>query len=452
MSHSLPIDISNFFVVGINYRNADSDLRGQFAIDEEQYQNMLNNAVADGLDSLFVLSTCNRTEVYGFANSAMELIRLLCDQTKGDSTTFTALAYIKNGNDAVNHLFHVGAGLDSQILGDYEIVAQLKQAIKFARERKFINCFLDRLTSAVLRASKVIKSHTAISGGSVSVSFAAVQFIKNSFQAPQYKKILLLGAGKIGRNTCQNLLTITPGANITLINRTPEKARALAQSLKLNYADLNDLALHIRNADIIVLATNAAEPVLFKHHLTGSNSKLIIDLAIPYNASADLKQLPHIKLVNVDDLSKIKDETLEKRKAELPKAMAIVLEHAATFMDWYQTRKKAAALTALKNQLHQIALAHPQLLSDRPFVDAPADWRIQQVVNTVAAKMSTHRPSGCQYINAINDFIGHPYKLTAEPLSGAVTFFCQKQSRWPADVFYVIEIPVNFHVTTAFEK
>src|SRR5450432_4021979 len=221
-------DISRFFIAGINYKKTDAAIRGQFAVSHDQYEKILALAPAHGLSELFILSTCNRTEIVGFAEDAAQLIALLCTQTAGTMETFWELAYCKNGQGALEHLFGVAAGLDSQILGDYEIVGQLKQAVKFARERGFIGSFLERLVNCVLQSSKVIKNKTALSGGTVSVSFAAVQYIKENVEIAAGKKILLIGTGKIGRNTCKNLVDYLGTTNITLINRSEEKAAELA--------------------------------------------------------------------------------------------------------------------------------------------------------------------------------------------------------------------------------
>ena len=168
-------NISNFYVAGINYKKSDASVRGQFAINSEQYITILQKAASQGLNEIFILSTCNRTEVYGFANNSQQLIELLCSETPGDIKTFKQTAYIKNGMDAIEHVFSVGAGLDSQILGDYEIVGQLKNAVKFSKEYGFVGAFTERLINCVLQSSKLIKNHTELSGGTVSVSFAAVQ-------------------------------------------------------------------------------------------------------------------------------------------------------------------------------------------------------------------------------------------------------------------------------------
>ena len=173
-------DISKFFIAGINYKKTDAAIRGKFAINNDQYASLLTLAPSYGVNELFILSTCNRTEIYGVAEHADHLIKLLCHHTEGNSDTFSQLAYIKNGMSAIQHLFSVGAGLDSQILGDYEIVGQLKVAVKFARERGFIGTFSERLVNSVLQSSKAIKNNTSLSGGTVSVSFAAIQYIKEN--------------------------------------------------------------------------------------------------------------------------------------------------------------------------------------------------------------------------------------------------------------------------------
>ena len=171
-------DISKFFIAGINYKKTDADVRGKLAINNEQYQNILSLAPSFGLSELFILSTCNRTEIYGFADNISQLIDLLCTQTKSSKEIFRDSSYIKNGMDAIEHLFNVAAGLDSQIFGDYEIVGQIKQAVKFSKEHDRIQAFTERLFNCVLQSSKVIKNQTELSSGTVSVSFAAVQYIK----------------------------------------------------------------------------------------------------------------------------------------------------------------------------------------------------------------------------------------------------------------------------------
>jgi glutamyl-tRNA reductase len=404
MLKNKPADVAKFFIAGINYKKTDACTRGQFSINTDQYANILRLAVEQNLDSLFILSTCNRTEIYGFADSAAQLVELLCSQTIGDRETFNQLAYIKKGNNAIEHLFNVAAGLDSQILGDYEIIGQLKQAVKFSKENGFMNAFTERLFNNVLQSAKAIKNNTALSDGTVSVSFTAVQYIKEHVTANVLnKKILVVGTGKIGRNTCKNLVDYLGTTNITVINRSEEKAAQLAAELNLKHAGINELADYVASSDIILLATNACNPIILRKQLENTGEKLILDLSIPYNVEASAAELPNITLINVDKLSKLKDDTLQKRKTEVPKAKEIIAQHMVDFMDWCDMRKNAPALKAIKTKLKEICVERS--LVSAAGADAHSDVKIQRVVNDIAFKMRDNNQPGCYYIDAINQFI-----------------------------------------------
>jgi glutamyl-tRNA reductase len=396
-------NISNFFVAGINYKKSDASIRGRFAVNHDQYRNILSKASEQGLDELFILSTCNRTEIYGFAYCSHQLVELLCSETEGSSDDFKSAAYIKNGLEAVEHVYNVGAGLDSQILGDYEIVGQLKTAVKHAKELGFVGSFTERMVNSVLQSSKHIKNNTELSGGTVSVSFAAVQYIRSKVADPSSKNILLLGVGKIGRNTCKNIVDYLHTDKITLINRSPEKARELAEELNIKWALIEDLDAEIRKADIILVATNSPEPVILKHHLQYGGEKLIIDLSIPYNVETAAQQLPNVNMVNVDELSKLKDETLKMRLAEVPKAKMIISELMEEFRDWCEMRRHVPMLKDLKLKLGSL-YEHPFYVQTTSCPKAK-NIQIQRVLNDIAGKIKVQNQRGCQYIAALNNFI-----------------------------------------------
>ncbi|HET6254584.1 MAG TPA: glutamyl-tRNA reductase [Puia sp.] len=402
-------DISGFFVIGINYKKTDAAIRGQFAIGNEQYEKMLTLASTFNVTELFVLSTCNRTEIYGFADNSAHLAGLLCTQTSGALDTFLELAYSRKGAAAIEHLFEVAAGLDSQILGDYEIVGQIKQAVKFARDRRYIGPTFERLVNCVLQASKAIKNQTGLSGGTVSVSFAAIQYIRERVADPGSREILLIGTGKIGRNTCRNMVDYLGTRNLMLINRTESKAADLAAEIGVRYAQADRIAECVRAADIILVATNAEHPTLMRSWVEGAGEKLIIDLSIPCNVEKSAAELPGITLVNVDELSKIKDETLQKREAEVPKAKVIIAEHIAEWMDWYKMRQHVPVLKAVKTKLKELHTCPVfSRLRGEPFPltdDIHTDEQIQRVINGMASKMRQHNQGGCQFIEAINEYI-----------------------------------------------
>jgi glutamyl-tRNA reductase len=289
----------------------------------------------------------------------------------------------------------------------------MKLAVKFSKEHGYVGAFLERLINCVLQSTKIIKNRTHLSGGTVSVSFAAVQYIKKHVTKPATKKILLLGVGKIGRNTCKNLVDYLHTNNITLINRTEEKAKSLADELGIHHAPINKLGQAIKDSDIIFVATNSNEPVILKSHLENSSEKLIIDLSIPYNVAKEAHSLEHVTLVNVDELSKLKDETLQKRLAEVPKAKEIIAEHKAEFLEWSEMRKNVPYIKAVKKKLHDMYSCelyqslYTHYTTDTTICPAVKvnQEAIHKVIKNMAIKLRNQQQPGCTYIEAINDFI-----------------------------------------------
>jgi len=235
----------------------------------------------------------------------------------------------------------------------------------------------------------------------------SVQYIRENMPVTIGKKILVVGTGKIGRNTCKNLVDYLGTNNITIINRSLEKAVELAAELNLHYAPINELNKYIDESDVILVATNAVAPVILTEQLQNAGHKLIIDLSIPNNVELSAKNLPNITLINVDQLSEIKDKTLQNRESEAPKAKEIIKLHLALFNEWYQMRKSAPTLSAIKLKLNEINAQHYSQADGRqslcPVMNA-AD-KIQRVVNNIAGKMRHQQQNGCHYIEAINEFM-----------------------------------------------
>ncbi|MCL9769543.1 glutamyl-tRNA reductase [Flavobacterium sp. HXWNR69] len=343
-----------FYAVGLSYKKADAEMRGKFSLDDQAKASLLHQAKAEGIDSLVVTSTCNRTEIYGFAQHPFQLIKLLCENSQGTVEDFQKVAFVYKNSEAINHMFRVGTGLDSQILGDFEIISQLKNAFVKSKELNLVNAFLERLVNAVIQASKKIKNETEISSGATSVSFASVQYIFKNVEDIAAKNILLFGTGKIGRNTCENLVKHTKHEQITLINRTKEKAEKLAKKLDVIVKDYADLQLELQKADVLVVATGAQNPTVDKTILNLKKPLLILDLSIPKNVNENVKEIEGVTLVHMDELSQITDETLENRKKHIPAAEAIIEEIKDEFMAWTKQRKFAPTIHALKAKLNTI--------------------------------------------------------------------------------------------------
>jgi glutamyl-tRNA reductase len=343
-----------FYAVGLSYRKADAEIRGKFSLGNEAKTALLQQAKQEGIESLVVISTCNRTEIYGYAEHPFQLIKLLCDNSQGTVEEFQRVAFVYKNAEAIDHVFRVGSGLDSQILGDFEIISQIKSSFSESKSFGLTNSFIERLVNSVIQASKKIKNDTELSSGATSVSFASVQYIMNNVPDLQNKNILLFGTGKIGRNTCENLVKHTKNDHIILINRTREKAEQVAGKFNLIVKDYDLLPLEVAKADVLVVATGAQVPTIDKDILSINKPLLILDLSIPKNVHSNVNELDGVTVVHLDDLSKITDSTLENRKKHIPAAEAIIEDIKEEFVEWTNARKFAPTINALKEKLNTI--------------------------------------------------------------------------------------------------
>ncbi|EID76424.1 glutamyl-tRNA reductase [Imtechella halotolerans] len=378
----------HFYAIGLSYKKADAETRGRFSLNEEQKLALLKDAKAEGIDALLVTSTCNRTEMYGFAQHPFQLIKLLCEHSKGSLEDFEKVAYVHKNRDAIAHMFRVGTGLDSQILGDFEIISQIKQSFVQSREHELGNAFLERLCNSVIQASKRIKNETELSSGATSVAFASVQYILAHVPNISEKNILLFGTGKIGRNTCENLVKHTKNEHITLINRTKDKAEKIAGKFNLIVKDYADLPCEIRKADVLVVATGAQNPTVSKELIFPNKELLILDLSIPKNVDTDVTELPNVRLVHLDHLSQITDETLERRKQYIPQAENIIEEIKTEFTEWLETRRFAPTIKALKKKLKSMKDA--EIDFQRKKITGFDEAQAEIISNRIIQKITTH--------------------------------------------------------------
>ena len=377
-----------FYSVGLSYKKADAAIRGKFSLDALAKTNLLQQAKNEGIPALIVTSTCNRTEIYGYAEHPFQLIKLLCENSQGTVEDFQKVAYVYRNQDAINHIFRVGTGLDSQILGDFEIISQLKNGFIESKAMELTNAFMERLINSVIQASKKIKTDTEISSGATSVSFASVQYIMKNVPDIGNKNILLFGTGKIGRNTCENLVKHTKNEHITLINRTKDKAEKLAGKLNLIVKDHSELHLELQKADVVVVATGAQKPTVDKAILNLKKPMLILDLSIPKNVHENVTEIEGVTLIHLDHLSQMTDETLENRKLHIPAAEAIIEVIKNEFLVWTKSRKFAPTIHALKEKLNAIKTAELNFQSKKL-----ADFNEEQaeiISNRIIQKITTH--------------------------------------------------------------
>lgn len=321
----------HFFAAGISFKKTDIRLRSKFAFASSHCSSIYAATQAACFQHYFILSTCNRTEIYGFAPCKYVLPSLFQRHTNASPEEVNRYVYVKEGNEAVRHLLSVASGMDSQIPGDYEIIAQIKSAFKLAKDHQRTNGYLERLFNFAMQASKEVKANTSFSNGTVSTIYATV---KKLSKQKTIHKVVVLGAGSTGQQTVGYLKKLMPNVEITLMNRDTAKLKSITSVFNINGAPLENLRDELKDADALIVATNADEPLVCREHIIGSRIKFIFDLSVPQNVAEDVCTMDQIKYHNVDSISMLTDAAIQTRITEIPKVKEIVRSYEKKFSAW----------------------------------------------------------------------------------------------------------------------
>ena len=356
MDHSAKTyNTKNFTVLSISYEKANAETRSKFAFFDENVKNFVNEIHDKKLGDAFVVSTCNRTEVYTTSQNYMAIAEMFCKSVEIGLMDFMQYVNIKNNEEALKHLFRVSAGLESQILGDFEIIGQIKKAYNhFKKHKNFSNPYLERAINSAIQISKRIKNETGISNGAASVSYAAVHYILKTQKQISDKNILLLGTGEIGQNTVENLVKHVYQPKVKIANRSYEKAEKIAEKYNIPQIAFEDFEEELKSTDILIVATGASQPIIHQKHFPNGKETLVIDLSIPNNVDKKVTENKAVQLVDVDELSTHIQETIEQRKKEIPKAEEIIKEMTKDFLAWEKKRKFAPNIHQFKAALKHI--------------------------------------------------------------------------------------------------
>ena len=381
---------ANFAVLSVSFEKADAETRGKFAFFDENIKNFVSEIHDENLGDAFVVSTCNRTEIYTTSQNYLLIAELYCKTIGVSLTEFMQYVNILKHEEALNHLFRVAAGLESQIIGDFEIIGQIKNAYhRFKKVKRNSNPFLERAINSAIQISKRIKNETGISNGAASVSYAAVHYIlKNQTQISD-KNILLLGVGEIGQNTVENLVKHVYKPKVKIANRTSDKAEKIAEKYKIPHIEFENFQEELAQTDILIVATGAQHPIINKTHFPNGKETLVIDLSIPNNVEKDITENTNVSLVDVDQLSLHISETMVQRQKEIPKAEGIIKEMTKDFLEWEKKRKlapnihhfKAVLKNMERNEMHNIHKKHKYVeVTDMQL----SDKMIQKITNRFA--------------------------------------------------------------------
>ncbi len=351
---------------GISHHTASVEIREKAALSEvgqkEAIQEITNSFRIDGC---FILSTCNRTEVYissEYVQVELQLIRKWMD-TAGQLNCFTddKITYEKHGADAVEHFFRVISGLDSQIIGERQITGQVRDSYETSHKMNCTDNVLNRLFNFGMQVKRKVYNDTFLSDGTVSVSFAGVELARKIFSDLTDKEVLLIGAGKTAELAAYHFKEKSV-RQINVANRTLSKAKKMAKELKGRAFQLNELSEALQQADIVISATSGKSFLLDNTIIKPVSKKrrhkplFLIDLAIPRDINPEVNHIEGIYLYNLDDLHSIIKVNLEKRKLEIPKAMVIVREYIEEFRQWISTYAISTVIKRLKEHLEIIRI------------------------------------------------------------------------------------------------
>lgn len=378
--------IDSFYSIGISHWNCPLEIRERFGIDKQQSIDFIKELKSLG-GSAFSVSTCNRTQVFAHNINVHQLKEKFIKHSGNQTDNFEKYGFVLEDHEAIQNLFEVSTGIDSQILGDLQIFSQVKEGVDLAKNNGCINSHMDRLLQFVFQANKEVQSFTTISKGAASVAHAAVLKIRQKTEHLQKKKILVFGTGEIGQRTLENLNSQTK-AEITIINRTEEKAKELAEVLKVNYAPLEQLSQEISKSDVIVVATASKSYTLTSEHISNLSSKsLFIDLSVPRNIDPEISSNKNVELVDMDQLNSEADKTLEKRKKDIPKAKTIINLYKLEFEDWSKLHTLGPTIKNLKLSFEDIKNSEIEKYKGQYQKDELE--RIKPLIDSIVKKISS---------------------------------------------------------------
>jgi glutamyl-tRNA reductase len=349
-------------VLGLNHKTAPVEIREKLAFDAAQSSEALCELKSRFAGAEFVLlSTCNRVELYcaGEDVDANDLAKFTSEFHGVETDKFKEYLYSYENEDAVRHLLTVASSLDSLVVGEAQIIGQVKESYKLACAAKTTGKVLNRLFHAAFATSKKVYTTTSISTGRVSVAGVAVELAGQLFADISAAKVVVIGAGEMGRLIVQHLIH-AGGRDITVVNRSFDRGQKVAEQYGIKVKRWEQLDEQLTQADIAI-ASASAQDYLFKKdsfkQIADRRKKgmlLIIDIAVPMNFEPAVNDIEDVYLYTVDDLSQVVEQHREARKRDVARGMEVVFENVAEFMDWFGTRDVGPMIGRMKEQFARI--------------------------------------------------------------------------------------------------
>jgi glutamyl-tRNA reductase len=385
------------FVVGLSHRSAPVELRervdfGRAGLERALAALMASGRVREGV----VLSTCNRSEVYAALerdSDVESLTRFISDYHDIPHSEIAGHLYVHRGADAARHVFRVAAGLDSLVVGEPQVLGQVKAAYNLASDRGATGALINRLFHSAFGTGKRVRSETGLSEGAVSVSYAAVALAKKIFGTVKGRTVLIAGAGEMAKLTGVHLKAQEAG-RIVIASRTTALAERLATELQGQAVPWSQLPEVLVAADVAVTATGSSIAVISRDLVQSVMRQrphrplFIIDIAVPRDVEPSAGDLEQVFLYNIDDLQQIVKDNLARRGAELSRAEAVVEEEALRFAHWLRSRDVIPTVVALRQRFEAIRRSELQRLDPKLAALPPeARARVDEVTRLIVEKL-----------------------------------------------------------------
>ena len=353
-------------LISLNYKVAPIELREKFYLDDAQkivFHNLLKKHV--GVEGLMLISTCNRTEIY------FEFENHIGQESKFIHSIVKELAEFRNFKESLSpylikqtgsynvskHLFRLACGLESMIIGEFQIVEQLKNSYDFSYKHKMLGPILNRMVQKSLETGKFIRTNTKIDKGALSVSYAAVEKIHKTLKIDN-PEFLCVGLGETSKLSIKHLHQKNY-TNIKIANRTFKKSSEFAKSLNINAIKFEAFKKELLKVDVAIFSTSSKEALISKNELDEITRKrdkdlLIIDLSVPRNIPNDCQDISNVKIINVDDLKDVVNLNYKKRKSQILQAEKFIEDFLSEFDDWTNSRQLRPSILSIKKQIKNI--------------------------------------------------------------------------------------------------
>ena len=343
------------FTFGINHQTAPLSVRERFAFSVEAMEPALHNLVEHGAaKEATILSTCNRTEVYCNTHEPAQAINWLAGYRQMEASEIEPYLYTLQREQAVKHAFRVASGLDSMVLGEPQILGQMKQAVRYAEQAGTLGFLLHKLFQRTFSVAKDVRTQTEIGANLISMAAAAVRLAERIFPSIAEQRVLFIGAGEMIELNAVHFAARKPKL-ITVANRTLERAQVLARRINGHAITLNELPEQLAQHDIIVTCTASPLPILGKGMVERAlkvrkhRPLFIVDLAVPRDVEEEVAELDDVFLYSVDDLAEVVRDGLDARQGAVKEADVIIDSGVAAFIHWMESREVVPTILALRN-------------------------------------------------------------------------------------------------------